>query len=149
MFRNDYVRFRSIFPSAYWVVFSFLFLHETPLSTWDFHVAPRAEMKQQDHLPHSMRTSLLGFRGPPCLFLTPLFLISSFNRERGSRIAAFEVISTEDFFSFPVPLHTLHKNVGNNRHARRPIIKTLALLLFLCVCVLFWQVYLVGSQWSE
>lgn len=111
---------------AHWVVY----FRETLLSTWDFHLGLGAEMKQQDHLAHSMRDRPLGFQGSAASFITPLFLISSFNRERGSRIAALEVISTEDFFSFPVPLHTPHRNTGNNRHVQkqRPIIKTLALL---------------------
>lgn len=34
---------------------------------------PRAEMKQQEHLPHSVRTSLWSFRGPPCCSKLPCF----------------------------------------------------------------------------
>lgn len=54
----------------------------------------------------------LEFQGSTVLFVSPLFLISSFNTECGSRIAAFEVISIEDFFSFPAPLHTPHRKMG-------------------------------------
>lgn len=93
----------------------------------------------------------LEFQGSAVPFVTPLFLISSFNGERGSRIAAFEVISREDFFSFPVPLHTLNRNMGNNGRVHRPIIKTLAPLhiffLLFALVLFFDKVHLVATQW--
>lgn len=73
----------------------------------------------------------LEFQGSSAPFSSPLILISSFRAEHGSRIAAFKAISAARFFSFPAPLHTRHRNVGNNRDVETPIITTVAL------CVLF------------
>lgn len=62
----------------------------------------QAEMKQRDQPPPSVRPRPPDFQGsdvPACNFFF-FFIIGSFRRGGGSRIAALEVISMEDFSSF-------------------------------------------------
>lgn len=86
---------------------------------------------------HTMRGLAPWVSGVLMPLAAPLILISSYNWECGSRIVAFKVISTEDLCSFSAPLHTCHRNMGNNRDAQRPIIMILAHLCFFCFVFLF------------
>lgn len=120
---GTWIEFRSWgFPLlAHWDVY----FCEIPLSTWDFHLGPRPRAGPPFTHP---RDQPLEFQGSAALFVAPLILISSFIRECGVRIVPSRGFNWR--FYFPVPLHTSHRIMLNNRHfqKRGPIIKLYVLL---------------------